>query len=1225
MAFKGDLKNISLFDVFQTLNTNNQTGVLVLQREGVTKKVHISPAGVRVFFSRSFRPLRLGEIFIRRGLITSQDVEILLLQQKQEYRPIGELLVASGKVSKEQIDQVLRYQAEDEVYEIFAWDSGTFAFFDGASAGEHANNPLSEVLLDSSGLCLEAARRLDEMERLRKVIPSNGEYFAQAEGFEPDRAANSASVCAVYDALAAPNSVDDLRDLVGLSLFDILRTLVCLLEGGLIRPLDGEELIATAALAKDQGNHERAAQLYEKAHRRDPKNRAVLEECVRAVQRLGEPPRLAHHLAALGRLCVEEGDPEKAVEHLEQALRHQSDNYEALGALRDAFMGQGQPESAAETSLRIARAYSENGDLEQAIGACRAGLEIVPDSVSLRYYLGQILMRVDRPSEAREELLTLVRETETNKKVMRSRKAHELLTGCFRLLLKINPQDEEAHEGLRNLDRMLLSSKRRRTLAVRGAIAAALLCVAAGVGLAFRGASPEQLFAAVVRAQQSRDESAVREAIETLLDHHPESEEALRATRIRRQMDLSRQQREQEQRKREDLLRSEFVEQWEGTRNALAEGPPADAIAQVEAFLERLRKPEAAFLRSTMQPHVEYGLLTFLDRIAARFDADRGEVAVTEQKLKANADRGAAMLLDLENRLSGVRRWAWPTLLPQLIARLDEIGKSPAVGRAQEGIAEFRKRIEGSLAAFDNLDALFFTVRRERLRAEIEDTCDSARKRGLMHESSCEFAEARALYDAAFRKADSATDEEPRPYFRDLLQWIDQRRFREDMKYRRDQMDAIVRQLALFERERSEGREDAAFRIMRDLRRVHRVPQFEGRYKFPYRIDSTPRGAEVTLDGKVVGTTPMAVELEMSPRPVFVRISKPGFESADVRLEPMDPNLTGLLDASLPKRTVWEKEIAGGTEAAPVIHGGLALVASANTSLLAFHLSDGELAWEAKTKDLERIKVAPVVCGGHACFITGAGRLFRVNLADGKPAGRTDLPGQVLFDVAADGDRLFVATRERHLICLKGSEIVWSKQLAAAPSTRVLLARGRLFIGTAEGSILVHDAKSGAQIAVTASPSGSSFFGGIEACGGLVLAGAEDGALYAFDGERGLYRWRFNTPGPVTTQAVASADGTSIYLATRAGHVSVLSPDGEEQEAAFELPGIAPDAPVLANGFLYAIGSNRLSAFDSRELKSWWDFTFPKDEFPVRLAAGDGHLAVVTSKHRLVLFSLDRR
>ncbi|MHC4732792.1 MAG: DUF4388 domain-containing protein, partial [Planctomycetota bacterium] len=118
MAFKGDLTNISLFDVFQTLNQNKQVGVLVLSHDGITKKISISPEGVRIFFTRSFRPMRLGEIFTLRGRITPQDVEILLLEQKKRYRPFGELLVEAGKVSQEEVDHTLRYHAEDEIFEV---------------------------------------------------------------------------------------------------------------------------------------------------------------------------------------------------------------------------------------------------------------------------------------------------------------------------------------------------------------------------------------------------------------------------------------------------------------------------------------------------------------------------------------------------------------------------------------------------------------------------------------------------------------------------------------------------------------------------------------------------------------------------------------------------------------------------------------------------------------------------------------------------------------------------------------------------------------------------------------------------------------------------------------------------------------------------------------------------------------------------------------------------
>ena len=181
MAFKGDLTNISLFDVFQTLNQNRQVGVLVLQREAVTKKIYIAPEGVRVFFTRSFRPLRLGEIFVRRGMLTQQDVEIMLLEQKRKYRPIGEILVESGKISQDQVDRILRYHAEDEIFEVFGWESGTFAFYDGQDASD-PTTPLSDVLMDPAGLCLEAARRLDEMERFARSRSRYGDVLHAHRG-----------------------------------------------------------------------------------------------------------------------------------------------------------------------------------------------------------------------------------------------------------------------------------------------------------------------------------------------------------------------------------------------------------------------------------------------------------------------------------------------------------------------------------------------------------------------------------------------------------------------------------------------------------------------------------------------------------------------------------------------------------------------------------------------------------------------------------------------------------------------------------------------------------------------------------------------------------------------------------------------------------------------------------------------------------------------------------
>ena len=475
MAFKGDLTNISLFDVFQTLNTNRQTGVLVLQRGNVTKKIFISPDGVRIFFSRSARQLRLGEVFLKRGRVSMQDIEILLMRQKQEYRPIGELLVESGKVTAQEMEHTLRYHAEDEIYEIFGWETGSFSFFDGETDVDQANTPLSEILLDPGGLCLEAARRLDELERLREVVPTDDDFFVQVAGIDIDREKSSASVCTVFDALVEPMGIDELRDLAGMSLFSVLGAVVQLIEGKLARSLDTSELVEEGRRARDIGDYARASTLLGLAHDRDSNDEDVLRDCVAVLERLEDPQRLAEMLAKLGVVSARTGDIEGAVDQLEQALRHDPGSREALLALRDCFATLEDHERAADVSLRIARSHSEEQDLAGAIDACREGLEISPRAIALRFYYAQLLARTDEKVLAQAELRELVEATRTQKRALRNRKARELLSSCYRLLLRLDPEDGFAAKGLKDLESQSADKIRHRRLLLRGSIAAAVL------------------------------------------------------------------------------------------------------------------------------------------------------------------------------------------------------------------------------------------------------------------------------------------------------------------------------------------------------------------------------------------------------------------------------------------------------------------------------------------------------------------------------------------------------------------------------------------------------------------------------------------------------------------------------------------------------------------------------------------------------------------------------
>jgi len=1218
VAFKGDLTNISLFDVFQTLNQNKQAGVLVLSHEGITKKVSISPDGVRIFFTRSFRPLRLGEIFIRRGRITPQDVEILLLEQKKRYRPFGELLVEAGKVTQDEVDHILRYHAEDEIFEVFSWESGNFSFYDGQDAGE-STTPLSDILMDPAGLCLEAARRLDEMERLREAIPTNDEYYAQIDATAPD-AGISAAGRAVFDALAEAGSVNDLRDIVGLSLYDTLNALQELISAELVRPCTVDELLEAGRRARDTGQNKQAARLLEKAHELCPNDRGILEECVQAIERLGEPRRVAKFLAILGSICLDEGEIDEAIDYLEQTLRSDSTHFGALISLRDAFIQQEDTERVAEISLKIARAHSEQGDLNAAIEACRQGLDVAPAAIALRFYHAQLLARTDYVEEARAEIHTLIQETEQTRRATRNEKAQELLASCYRLLLRIDPEDEDAKLGMRDLDRRRMSSLRRRKLAMRGGIAAAATLVLAGIGFSLRGAGPEEILEDAERARQSGDYTVALALIDELLTDHPESDEAQTALRLRGQIQAQTSTAATARRKLERLLQQQIEGKLNDVRAALSDRPYPEALETVKEFLAILDRPDVAPLRNKFTPLIVFDLNTFLERVRKRFDEDRQQVAATEVLLKQYEGKNAKELGLLEDRLARIRQRNWTDMLPDLTASLKAIADSRHVGKARQEIHDFIHQAESVQAIFDSLHPLYHRVRSDRMRAEIVDLVKIARTDGKDFMTDCEFARARKVYHEAWQKAYAVGEAEPREYFLDLLNWLAANSITRKMEAERDKIDAVVETLEEVEDLAKRGRADAAYRLLRDVVSEHRLIRFEKKYEMPYAVQSTPDGAEVFVDGKRVGRTPCTISMEISQEAIVVRLAREGFDESIARLVPIDPALDGKLDIDLVKLPAWDKELAvKDIEAAPVIAKDLVLLATSDASLLALRLATGQTAWEARTTLLHRITTRPVVAGDVAYLITAAGAVHRVRLEDGKIEKLFDLKDRVPHDAVYFGDTLFVATGKPSLVAVRGGAVAWAAPLAFAPSTRLVARDGLLCMGTAEGYLLIHDAKTGKEKLRLKPPTGNtSFFGGLAQHDDLVLAGGEDGKLYAFDIVQGKLSWIYPTNDPLAAPPVS--DGERIYLGARDGYIHVLSADGRRLTK-LDMGYAVLTEPALAGGFLYVLGSNRVKAFAITG-EDWWELPFEQWN-PRHVVAGDGYTVVITNKPWAYAFTKD--
>ncbi|HZN61476.1 MAG TPA: response regulator [Planctomycetota bacterium] len=169
----GDLGVLGIANLFQALSANSRGGLLTVSRGDERKTVGCGPEGLRLL--RGIRRVSpLGEILLRTRKINREQLKSFLADNKGSGVPFGEYLTKRGLLSQETIDQALREQVADEIYDLFTWTEGTFEFKE-AEGGEDERGEgiLSTVLLDQSVMfiALEAARRMDELARIRDVIP----------------------------------------------------------------------------------------------------------------------------------------------------------------------------------------------------------------------------------------------------------------------------------------------------------------------------------------------------------------------------------------------------------------------------------------------------------------------------------------------------------------------------------------------------------------------------------------------------------------------------------------------------------------------------------------------------------------------------------------------------------------------------------------------------------------------------------------------------------------------------------------------------------------------------------------------------------------------------------------------------------------------------------------------------------------------------------------------
>ena len=127
-ALDGDLGWFQPAEVLQLLQLAQATGRLELER-GKEQVDLLFEHGRLVSARTSGVAVRVGEVLVHRGIVIPEAVDLALsMQQDHPGERIGQMLVAAGAVTSEQVADAVREVVRRVVYGLLMWREGRFRF-----------------------------------------------------------------------------------------------------------------------------------------------------------------------------------------------------------------------------------------------------------------------------------------------------------------------------------------------------------------------------------------------------------------------------------------------------------------------------------------------------------------------------------------------------------------------------------------------------------------------------------------------------------------------------------------------------------------------------------------------------------------------------------------------------------------------------------------------------------------------------------------------------------------------------------------------------------------------------------------------------------------------------------------------------------------------------------------------------------------------------------------
>lgn len=594
MALRGDLASVDLAQVFQMLALNKKVGLLSIQSPRLWKVLYFDHRGVTLYYNPHTVLDRAVATFVRVGRIQAAAVEEMREHASRNRLELIDALLAGGYLTEAELTAQMRYEVEEEVYELFFCKDARFEFLEGIDTMPEREGVVDDrFFFNTESVIMEAARRIDEWSYIAERISNGLEVFCRT-GKRPDHQDLGEECAIVYDCVDGRRNVSRIVEVSGLSSFAVFKNLSQLLDGSFVEQLPAAELIRIGQSCVREGRPQDAINLFEKAIELGVGVPEVHSMAAQAYEGTHEYENAIYHLKCDAEYRIAAGDVRGAAQRLLAAGRLVPTDLAArerlveIALTQDVRLSEFDP---VEEGKELVNLLMGAGDLRRVRSILERLLTVRPDDLDLK----KVLVSVHTKAGDQARVIELYESISST--LVKQHRPIEAIAYLQKILM-LDRTRSDISEKVRSLYAQDERARtRRRAMATLGVIC--VLLVAVGFAYNYYDQAATSAFESIDVQQYLADEEfgLAAAAYEQFLGEYPLAsagararEELLRIDQLRLKQEAAQHNREVARQREVERLRLDYLGEWRRHRQLFLEGRPEAALASIERVRQLVRE-----------------------------------------------------------------------------------------------------------------------------------------------------------------------------------------------------------------------------------------------------------------------------------------------------------------------------------------------------------------------------------------------------------------------------------------------------------------------------------------------------------------------------------------------------------------------------------------------------------------------------------------------------------